>query len=384
MFRIGFGLIRAAVVVGALACTFMLSGATARPALDVTPWGVALAADGLANIEVGRRPGRTVSFRFRALQSGRIANVRVYLVHREGGYMGGTGGQVRVSLFPDNGAGLPAKRSLASALIPEPTTVDFPLVEFAKAPSVRAGKRYHLVFTNPDPDPVANFVSVNTLYVDSPSVQPVPLVDPQESAVLLKPSAKRAWTFHERRVPIFEVTYTNGRRQGQRYIDARSSSSAVTIGGGTQACQLFMSGRDRVVTSINLRARNAGSSTPLRLELRDDTGTLASASIEPSRLRGTYTWASAPLDFLIHAGVAYRIVLTSDSGPYTVFPYQKGIRYGFGNPFPGGRVVEDSTLDYPVYFASRLVPLSNDVTRDAGSSAGSTTTSLAEAADAGC
>jgi hypothetical protein len=295
-----------------------------------------------------------VSFRFRALQSGRIDGVRIYLVHRSGGYMGGTGGRVLVRVMPDNGGGLPASRVLASRLITDPTAVDFPFVRFAKPPVVKRGQRVHIVLTNPDPDPVENFVSVNTLYVDLPQMQPLLLNDPQESVVLVKNSANRSWEARVPRLPIFEVVYTNGRRQGQGYVDARSMSGVTTIGGASRACEAFQSGRDRVVTSIGFRVRNGGSSTPLRVEVRDPSGVQASALIDSSRLGSTYAWASAPLGFVVRAGVPYHVVLSSDAGPYTIFPYQKGTLYGFANPRPGWRTAPDGTLDFPVYFSARL------------------------------
>ena len=352
MLRVGGRLTRLVLLVGALSCAFMLAGATARPVVDVVPWGVDLEADGLANLEIGKRPGRAVSFRFRALQSGRLAAVRIYLVHRDGGYMAGTGGKIRVDLAPDDGAGIPAKRVLASALIADPTSVDFPVVAFASRPRVRAGMRYHLVFTNPDPDPVANFVSLNVLYVESPDSSRARSVDP---AVLWKSTGNRRWAVRDRRVPIFEVTYADRRRQGQRYIDARSSSGVVTIGGAGVACQLVVSARDRVVTSVNVRVLPLDTAAPLRMELFDQAGLATSAIFDLPQQPSSYRWLAAPLSFVLKGGVSYSVVMRSDAGSYAMFPYQKGTRYGFTDPFPGGRaLLPDQSFDFPVYFDSRI------------------------------
>ena len=97
-----------------------------------------------------------------------VHGVRFYVVlNSDGraGYSGGSGGTLRVALAPDSGGRrhVPARRSLASATLDPPTRDAWPLVSFRKPARVVAGRYYYVVFTNLDPDPRRNYVSVNAL-----------------------------------------------------------------------------------------------------------------------------------------------------------------------------------------------------------------------------
>src|SRR5204862_4460206 len=72
------------------------------------PYGPGIAADGLANTQVGGTscgcPSLTSSYRFRASQSAALTGVRLYIIDGKLGYSGGTGVRLTISLNPDDGS----------------------------------------------------------------------------------------------------------------------------------------------------------------------------------------------------------------------------------------------------------------------------------------
>ncbi len=85
------------------------------------------------------------------------------------GYNAGTGGTLLIQLETDDGSSAhnPSGVVLGSATIPNPSA-NFPEVALSSAPQLTAGNLYHLVFTNIDPNPTANYVSVDELYMYKP------------------------------------------------------------------------------------------------------------------------------------------------------------------------------------------------------------------------
>lgn len=135
------------------------------------PWS----ANGLANLEVGRFPGRMVSYRFRAAETGRFVTAKVFLVFAvfgQGQYANGDGGQMRIELRPDDGSPdhLPdmSAAPLSATLLTDPLneTKGAPIwgSDSRRSPDPRAGgsfreipfppatlqegRLYHLVFSD--------------------------------------------------------------------------------------------------------------------------------------------------------------------------------------------------------------------------------------------
>lgn len=75
------------------------SGQKSQPKPEKQPpqseiFGVGWTADSLANIEIGRFPGRSASYRFRAKHGGRVGKLRVFFIFRKvcpGCYANGNG-----------------------------------------------------------------------------------------------------------------------------------------------------------------------------------------------------------------------------------------------------------------------------------------------------
>ena len=144
---------------------------------------------GLDNVIVGGPNHNQVSLRFEAKYELILSTIRTYWIFANHdttplpGYARGWRGQYEVSLCPDlNGSpGLPldfASR-VADPLYQEqagtttPTGWEpvgaFPLHAFSNRTILTAGKYYHVVFKNVDPDPEHNYASLDFLW--DPTVQ---------------------------------------------------------------------------------------------------------------------------------------------------------------------------------------------------------------------
>ena len=316
------------------------------PATAHSFYGNAWNANSLANLVLGApQAGRTWSFRFRAEATGAVDKVRVY-VKTGPGYSAGNGGQILVHLQTDDNTAnhWPSGRVLTSGLVREPLAGAWNrLIQFDAPASLRKGELFHIVFSNPAPDALNNFVSINTLNngVDGPNMQPG--VSDTDLAVLVKWSEAEEWVMDTFFTPIFDLHYTSGARQGQGYIDVKVSGT-LPIAGRNQVREIFtVSSGDRRVSRVAVRLKRVGSAGPLavRLERGDgsvmEEGTIAASAVGTTHGWGTCIFASS---HTLANGQTYRLVLkTTAGGRYEIYPLQEASGYGFGVPtmFTDGR-----------------------------------------------
>jgi len=214
-------------------------------------YGPALRADDLANTPIGQA-GTQVSYRFRADPGGVFQGARPFIIwsFKRKGYHAGTGGTLRAELREDDGspAHCPSGKVLATnvqrlALVAASDRF-YPQLFFDRAPRLKPGGLYHLVFSNTDPDPEGNFVSVNALFLKScePPLQPGRA--DADWAMLVRDLLRPAWTLRrtpgsrEGFTPILEIDYAGGRSQGVGYIESWRGAprTACTPSGALGGC----------------------------------------------------------------------------------------------------------------------------------------------------
>ena len=322
------------------------AGQAAKPAAETngvygTAWGV----NSLRNFEVGKTAGRQLAYRFRAATSSVPESVHFY-VKTGNGYSAGTGGRLRIELRSDDGTPghMPSNTALASGSLSDPGTGGWnQVVTLSGARPLGAGQLYHIVFLNTDPDPVANYVSINTL--DNDGASPMqPGVSNEDLAVnrILQPGG--GWScVCDGATPIFALSYANGATQGQGYMDVKVSGT-LPISGDNQVREIFtVSGGDRTVSRVSVRLRRTGSAGPLtvRLERNDgsvvEEGTIAASAVSTSHAWVTYNFAT---NHTLASGQTYRLGLKATAGgTYEIYPLQEGSNYGFSVPsmFTDGR-----------------------------------------------
>jgi hypothetical protein len=321
-------------------------GSIARAASPFTLGaGSLVQADSLGNTVIGGDDRTSLSFRFRATWTGTIDAIRCYViknVNGRSGYSNGTMGSLRVALESDSGGRrhVPSGKRLASTTFRPADRGFFPEVRFDKPARVVAGRLYHVVFSNVDPDPARNYVSINALYSGSRLGQG-PKV-PDDLAVLEGDrggGGATYWSLRRSRpseyyLPIMDVVGRDGRHLGIGYMEVWDPKP---IGGDAQVRQLLRtrSGKSTRVDGVWLRVqRDSGADDGLTVSIgRSSGGSLASAKIAPGKIPSSapgwiHVTFSKPATLPANADLALTLS-ASGSSSYEAFPIRKGISYGF-------------------------------------------------------
>ncbi len=313
-------------------------------------YGAGRGADSLANCVVGPY-GDLIAYRFVAEHSGPVSQVRFYIISNKAGYSGGDAGTLEVSIESDDGTSAhnPSGTVLAKTTLEHPVPANgaagyFPIVTFSTPASLTAGKIYHVVFTNLDPSPSINFLSVDELYYKNPTTPNQPTVSDMASGVLRWRSG--TWEPLAGYSPIFELYFSNGDYQGYGYVEAFVMAPEV-ISGSQEVRETFtVSGATRSISSVGIRLARVSGSGNLTVRLENGAGTLIeqgylSASSFPITSPASHVWASYtfanPENLVV--GQTYHLVLESpSSSEYEAYPMQKGSGYGFDKLtyFPDG------------------------------------------------
>lgn len=332
----------------------------AVPAQTTGFYGSGLNADDLGNQLVGWNTAvdtvnRKASIRVRATHSGTLVSIRPKFIWStaKGGYGAGTGGNILIQIQTDDGSSnhLPSGTLLASLQYNQPITMGsyFPLLTFSNPATLTAGQLYHIVFTNVDPDPTVNYISLDHLFMWNAYTSTQPLV-PNTDLGLLETNTAGAWIAFVRGSthsysPTIQLTYGDGASQGQGYIQGFGQTS--TAGwvnpkpiSGTKAVRetFIVSGANRTVAAIHVRANRISGSSPLTVTVEKSDGTLVGQGTVLVPLGGagttsaSETWVSVqfgtPLTLL--AGVGYHLVLSSPADTvHTTHALEKGNVYGF-------------------------------------------------------
>jgi hypothetical protein len=316
--------------------------------------GALIGADSLSNTTIGGPKGTVLAYRFRSTWTGAAAAVRFYIIFNaagRGGYSGGTLGRMRVTMT-DDAEGAPG-RVLASTVIQPTPRESWPLVRFDAPPAVAAGQRYHVVFTNIDPNPRRNYASVNA-FVQRGHGEDLPALPAGLSALLgsttdggATPVAwrPRAISRGDRYVPILDVVGTEDQHLGIGYMEAWVSRPKP-IGGRAGVRQVFVTttARGVRVSGAWLRVkRRGGASAPLRLRLEKPGGHVLAGGIVPAARVSSDSpeWVHVrfrrPVELGPGVTAALRAAASSPSS-YSTFPVRKGTDFGFDarTVFTGG------------------------------------------------
>jgi len=299
-------------------------------------YGSGINADALNNIRVGPIPA--VSYRFMANHTGTLSQLHFYLIvnSSKSGYNAGTGGTLLVQLETDDGSSAhnPSGVALGSATIAQPSA-SFPVVALSPAPQVVAGNLYHVVFTNLDPNPTANYVSVDDLYMYTPLTPMQPAFPDTNWATLI--DYNNAWSVYRYNTPILEADFADGSSMGCGYMEVWVGVPEPISGNEAVREQFTVSGASTAISSVSIRVARTSGSDDLTVRLEQaggavvDEGTIPASAIPLSSASDPdYVWATYSLSSLqtLLAGQGYHLVLEAPSSSvYQAYPIRKGSAY---------------------------------------------------------
>ncbi|MDO5066562.1 MAG: hypothetical protein Q4D96_04695 [Propionibacteriaceae bacterium] len=325
------------------------------------------------------------SYRFRSLLEGKLAKVRLYWPTGEG-YSNGTGGTIRVRVLPDDGSNdhLPVLTATPLAQFthtPRLTSKESKSIldEMAFSTSTTAlakGQLYHVVFDNLDPNPAANFISVDTQSVPTEVGRPARWLNTTDWSALMgtRPRGNRGsytWTNlteigsgGKLFSPIMQLTTASGTSQGVSDIESQSVVSRTDdvkdvrvyrVAAGRPVRELFTPSADRRVTGLSF-ATVATAAGSLRWRIVQDGKELAAGRITESESRyksfqrgksnlSNFMWYDAPLpkELLLKAGRSFAVEFHAEGSSQWYFC---GHRNGSGNGFSWPAAFTDSNAQH--------------------------------------
>jgi len=313
------------------------------------PWN----ADGLMPLNIGRLRNYMICIRFRAQHTGTFQKARFFFIFtdKKRGYNKGDGGEVLIQVQPDDGSDLhgPSGEVLASARVPDPMAGEhLRLVTFDRPVTTEEGKLYHFVLTNPAPDPLNNWISLDQLWQQRGTPNMQPAVSDTDLAIVLK-WPDPPWSVRYAHTPIYWIYYEDGAIHGQGYYDARSVSGVRPISGESKVRETFeVSGRDRTAVSVRVRARKLNDSGPLNVGVIHENGVrIVEGAVPPSAFPDREMhWVEYAFQrpVVLKTGERYNLVLSSPDGAYSTF----GLVHGTRPDMIASTVFADGTMQYTV------------------------------------
>lgn len=385
----------------------VLNGIPSTGELYGMPWN----ADSLNNIEIGSQVGRLVGLMFKAKTTTTLSRFAFALAYGSG-YSLGTGGSVKVELFADDGSTLGAPTGSALATQTLSTPVGAPSSEamieystFVGSAAVVAGNRYHLVMTQMDASPTANWVSLDGTYNATPitaQLQPA-YANKDFQMKLFYSTSSPGWIDLTDVSPSpVNIHFADGTDLGWS-VDYTPVAAALRTVGGTSRVRMNITptGVTRVPTKVWVRLyRQTGTTQPLTIAVQNSSRTvLASANVAASAIIALTagsspadgTWVSIPLSGIsIVSGTQLFLELSSPSETvnYQIYPMRtaetgnwsdKALTNRFGDGFweystnSGTTWTEESSdVGYKMQFYFEIpggVPQNVNLSASAGASA---------------
>jgi hypothetical protein len=332
-------------------------------------YGSQIQADDIANIVIGWNPlnddmNRCADIRVLCNHTGTLESIRPFFIWSlvKAGYNLGTGGVILIEVQADDGTAnhFPSGTTLASYTYhpPQPWAVNYlnwPLLTFATPPSLVAGKIYHFIFSNIDPDPKANWISLDNLWLYETEPQRQPCWPDADMDILEKNEAGN-WVVYNRGTgsitPVFELAYADGASQGQGYIQGYCAQTVAgdgwvnpkAIQGTSGVRETFtVSGGNKTVSSVSVRVNRISGASPLTLSLlaADGATVLATGAVmapkggaNTSSFCGeSWVTVTFPSPFTLVSGTAYFLELSSPEDTlHQTHALNRGTTYGFSAP----------------------------------------------------
>lgn len=294
-----------------------------------------------------------------APRTGNLASFATYFIFAEKDqYFAGTGGINRFTIRQDVN-GQPGSTVLGEFTITNPTASGGIWSDWASARgnwshfgfnnqvAVTAGARYWVVAENLHANPSGNWVGINS--ITSGDGAP-------GTAFVYKETSPGSNVFERFSYPgegwfvgLFDLKYKEGDGFGQGYYHAKFEHS---IGGATQAREVFTPTSDQSVTGLRVWAERTGGSGGLTAKLTRNGSVITQSTVSGSG------WVAFPLSTTLQAGTTYAIEFSAPSGTtYKFTVLRENTGWSNGSRFTDGYADYNSgsgwTGGWPIYGSTR-------------------------------
>lgn len=183
--------------------------------------------DDIANQVIGTTGGvfRRAAMRFRSKFSANLTGMRHYwaITAGDSGYSAGTGGAIRLRVYPDNGSGLPNEAGTIfseTIFYPDlPQGYHFFTTAFTPNAPLVAGTVYHLTAENIDADPAANRISFESSVCYGDNLPASPVYEALDWVMMIKDNTNGGawWAYSDSYAKLSPITelHFGSDRQGQ-------------------------------------------------------------------------------------------------------------------------------------------------------------------------
>jgi hypothetical protein len=314
-------------------------------------YGSAIGMDSLNNTQIGGRDAQTSSYRFRATTTSALNSIQIYIVGpNHPGYGAGTGGLFEISVQTDDGT---SNHAPSGTVLSRTTFVPvdgLPLITFPSPPPLISGQLYHIVFSNIDASPSANFASLDGVFMYHPTTPRQAFSNDVDWGQPLK-YPNGTWQDRNDTIPIMQLNYADGTKAGMGYMEisyAGAGEIGVINGTNNMVRELFtVSGGNRIVSGASIRVQRLSGSDPLVVALEDNAGNqidsfnIPAANIPLAPNTGSSNSLGQAAVFasgLFHQpqtltnGQTYRLRLsTTSTSTYNLWVIRKGVDYKYTN-----------------------------------------------------
>ncbi|MDO4232200.1 MAG: hypothetical protein Q4D19_08720 [Lautropia sp.] len=327
----------------------------------------------LANTIVGspRSMEAMVSNRFLSMVGGQLASVRLYW-QAGSGYSAGTGGTIRLSVYPDDGSSehLPnlnakplATGTYRPNLAPNDKRSLFTLIPMEHSgQALETNKLYHLVLQNVDPRPQENYISSNNATTYPRTGRPNRWLNTQDWATLLAQryhgtkipfkwrNLTEAGTTGNHFSPILQLNMKDGRSQGVGDMEGGHVDPKLiyTMTSSKPVRERFIPSSAKVISGISI-ATDASVAGALKWRfLRGETEIASGQIVAPQasyqtvRVKSGVTaaalqWQDIALpvgkEIRMEAGQTYHLELQPEgNSEWKIGDHRNGSSYGFSWP----------------------------------------------------
>lgn len=297
-------------------------------------YGAGINIDSKDNKRVGASSNVKLSHRFRASTTSQLNSISWALrggVNPDGSpYSAGTGGTLKISVQTDDGTvnHNPSGTILASLNYTpgNPNGGGTVKQDFPTPATLTAGTLYHIVWENIDPNPTANYISVNEVFTFKKYTPRQPMLSDADYAILYNQGS--GWVLQPNDTADMDLIYANGKHDGLAYMQPMPDTDKTgLIGGNNMVREHFtVADANHTVDKAFVRVGKQSGTGNMTITLKNGSTVLGSGTVPASSIinsvvgdgaaaaNGDWVSVNFTSPITLVNGQTYDLVLSAPSG----------------------------------------------------------------------